>query len=507
MKTTLTRVGTILATMTLFVQCQKDLEGTEVLSQQPQESLQAVDSNTDYPRLENPYSVTNMKKALESLKSKTSKGPDNAYAAVNIKPTHLYVKFIPRNEAELSAVKRDTLIELYEHPLDVEDWVIQTYFTYDTASNRPPELWAAVKVGHRLPRGCPSQILERLYIPDEMKHNPRGKNTTVPHPFADELVEESFRLTGNPLNKTTVKAAKWTPAGTIKVHDDVLATYVGVEGVKVRARRWFTTHWGIANSIGDYVCNGQFKREANYSIDWEKYDFEIRDVFSNSTFYYAPDKIKGDWNLNISAGDQKFYATIFRAAFHYYHKNIQGLRRPPNNKFFTTQLKIMANNYYSASNGNHCPGCRFLGIGSAIKIYNPNRPSSAIYGTVIHEIAHASHWKMDGSGYRNSDLIVAESWARGVQWELTRMVYNNYPGGLVVRPNYTQVVVDMIDFPSDSNNGSENLLQDNVEGYSIRQIEDALINQTSWENWKNNIKSKFHNETKDNLDALFNHWN
>ena len=135
------------------------------------------------------------------------------------------------------------------------------------------------------------------------------------------------------------------------------------------------------------------------------------------------------------------------------------------------------------------------------------RPSSDIYGTVIHEIAHASHWKMDGSGYRNSDLIVAESWARGVQWELTRMVYNNYPGGPTIRPNYTQVVVDMIDFPTDNNYGSENLSQDNVQGYSIRQIEDALINQTIWDGWKNNIINKFHNATENNLDALFNYWN
>ena len=52
-----------------------------------------------------------------------------------------------------------------------------------------------------------------------------------------------------------------------------------------------------------------------------------------------------------------------------------------------------------------------------------------------------------------------------------------------------------------NNNGT-----DNVEGYTIRQIEDALNGQTTWAGWRNNIKSKFVNSSEGNLEALFNHW-
>ena len=48
---------------------------------------------------------------------------------------------------------------------------------------------------------------------------------------------------------------------------------------------------------------------------------------------------------------------------------------------------------------------------------------------------------------------------------------------------------------------------DRVSGYTIRQIEDALVGQKSWNNWKNNIKNRYNNETKDNLDAAFSYWN
>jgi hypothetical protein len=228
-----------------------------------------------------------------------------------------------------------------------------------------------------------------------------------------------------------------------------------------------------------------------------------------SSAKYSGPKRKGDWNLSIKGGTQEFYATIFRAAHHYYYKNIKGLRRPPQNSFWKTQLKIRAyNENNNDANGNHAAWRRFLGLGSAIKIYNPQNDSKDIYATVIHELAHASHWNMDRSDFNDTESKVKESWARGVQWELTRMVYTGYKGGSTIRPRYTQVVVDMIDKPAnfDQNEGSERLSEDNVEDYTIRQIEDALKGQKNWNAWKNNIKNKYNNETENNLDALFNYW-
>ncbi|MCF6213548.1 MAG: hypothetical protein L3J45_05935 [Flavobacteriaceae bacterium] len=303
---------------------------------------------------------------------------------------------------------------------------------------------------------------------------------------------------------------KWRPAGTIKVWDDIVNNYVGVEGVEVRARRWFTTHRGIANASGSYSCDGRFRRAANYSIDWERYNFAIQDHWLNGATYNGH-KRRGNWDLNLKDDKQEYYATIFRAAHHYYYKDIKGLRRPPQNSFWKTQLKIKARLQNGSNNdgslGVHVAFWRAFGLYSPIGIYTYGRNSMEIYATVIHELTHATHWETDKSDFRNTDDKVAESWARGVQWELTRMVYPNYRGGATVLPKYTQVVVDMIDTPSDSNNGSEKLSEDNVQGYTIRQLEDALVHQKTWNDWKNNIKNRYNNATENNLDALFNYWN
>ena len=101
-------------------------------------------------------------------------------------------------------------------------------------------------------------------------------------------------LDENSLGKSSVtskiSASEWRPARTIKVWDDVLNIYIGVEGVKVRARRWFTTHTGIANADGYYSCDGRFRRDANYSIDWERYEFAIQDGWLNGATYNGPKK-------------------------------------------------------------------------------------------------------------------------------------------------------------------------------------------------------------------------
>lgn len=64
-------------------------------------------------QLENPYSIENMQKAMENMESQLK-------SAIKVKTTHYYVRFRPKSEQELEILKRDSTIDIYDYPLDVE---------------------------------------------------------------------------------------------------------------------------------------------------------------------------------------------------------------------------------------------------------------------------------------------------------------------------------------------------------------------------------------------------
>ena len=220
-------------------------------------------------------------------------------------------------------------------------------------------------------------------------------------------------------------------------------------------------------------------------------------------------KNKDPWNLDFTDYD-KFCAEIFRAAFHYYYKDIQGLHRPPLNSFWNTQMKIGAYNYVGSSSALPVRG---MILGEFINIYNPQYSSTETYATTVHELGHMVHWLFAnnflrpwGSSYDFYQPKFCESWARGVQWALTKMEYPNYLGGSVIMPDYTNIIIDMIDENYETANNGYSDSRDLVRGYTIKQIQDALFGASNANQWKNNLKNNNENDTEQNLDALFSAW-
>jgi hypothetical protein len=40
----------------------------------------------------------------------------------------------------------------------------------------------------------------------------------------------------------------------------------------------------------------------------------------------------------------------------------------------------------------------------------------------------------------------------------------------------------------------------------MKELEDALNEQKTWSNWRDNIKNKYNNRTESKIDELFSHW-
>ena len=117
-------------------------------------------------QLENPYSVENMQRALKELNNSGLKSASIEEAT--IQPTHLYIKFIPKNDDELDVLKSDSTLCLYDYPLDYEiEEGGDYYHDPEVPEEQPTYQYAAVEVGQKLPESVEYTVLSELYILEE----------------------------------------------------------------------------------------------------------------------------------------------------------------------------------------------------------------------------------------------------------------------------------------------------------------------------------------------------
>jgi hypothetical protein len=504
----------LLAGVTLITSCKKE----EILpvNKNPNSTAQQNDGMIILgEQLNDPYSIENMKKAYSNLRTRGD-APD-----INITPTHTYLRLLPKDETEWGILKSDTAIQIYDYPLNFEIQNIGTYY-HDPSLPDSSITWqyCVLPIDYAIPNIHHEKIYD-VFIPEETDST-RLKSGINLNEFYADLELESVKLSGNlPEGGTrTEKASKWTPKGKIRVYDDYLG-WVPVVGANVHAR-WFTrVESNLTDGSGNFTMP-QFRYEVNYAIKWDRRDFDIREGNWGQAWYNGP-KQKGDWNLDIGQGGMNWvYAHIHRGAYTYYYANNFGVKSPPlDGKVFKQKIHIGAMN---KSGTSHYYDFNKFWLSPQIKVYAKTTNGSwltgiNLFGTSVHELAHASHWEI-GYSYGQyvvdaifSEPFLPESWAQGVEAYITSKIYGDSPkyewdqdkylSSILGNGGYTPIVWDLMD---DYNQKiEENVLcpVDNVKGYTLNQLESALYTNYTWKNWKNAIKSNFDNPTENKLDELF----
>ena len=424
-------------------------------------------------KLENPYTVENMQQANENL---TFNGKSNGSA--NIRTTHLYLKFKPQNEEELDLIKNDTTLEWYDYPLDYE-MVSSGLFYHDpeVPDDKPTYQYVAVEIDKDLPNVA-YEVLAELYLPEEDKELTNDKN--LANTFSYALEKEVLQITNNYLepeqgaNNAKTSSSSWNPAGRVRVWDDVIGTHttiirtfdhweyydcngggeesiqmqkiilppdkqckraiyrydtsdplpgsnIALQGVKVRARSWFKTKTTLTDANGNFYISS-FNNSVNYSIKWERNDYDIRDGLFVQAYFTGPKK-KGNWNVDLVSGKALRHATIHRAAHRYFYQNIGGLLSPT----LSGRLKLS----YLDKSGTSINWGNIIILLPNIRIYG-KEPSSErilntneIFSTTIHEITHTTHIDLVGLvDFGLSGELVRESWADAVEWHISKLEYN-----------------------------------------------------------------------------------
>lgn len=514
------KVGIIILTaMVYFTGCKKE-ESVIVKQDATNTSEQSKGEKVVLgKKLENPYTVANMKRAYAELKREyAEKEGGDSLEEINIYTTNLYVRFLPNDIDEYNILAFDTTLEIFNFPLDYELKEGGTYY-HDPALAENQITWqyCAPKAECELPE-IEIEIIEELYLPQEdtilINVEKSGKN------IADLLEMKALQITANlsdeQYKKFFEKGSKWHPSGNIQFYDDSpgVNTNRPLVGAKARVFSWFHSATALTDAYGNFYISETFRDHVNYSIKWERADYDLRDERWGQAYYNGPRRDEQSWNLVINYGLSRAYAAIHSAAHHYFYQNIDGLRRPPRENEQIGRITIGVFDWNNAGGNNDAIGGDHLAFKRfttfpEIRIFRINKPIHYIYGVTIHELAHASHWQMSRDDFRKTDTKVQESWARGVQWYLTKMKYKHYWGGGTQLPEYTQVVVDMLDDASnqDLTWGKKILDGDKVSGYKISEIEGALKGQHNWNSWRDNIKNKIDNGTEENLFDLFTLWN
>jgi len=321
--------------------------------------------------------------------------------------------------------------------------------------------------------------------------------------------------------------------------------YVPLEGAQVLMRQWFTIRQGITDANGNF-STGSVRGKARYIIQWERYHYSIR----NGSLFQAETrgpKTDQSWNHSIKGGDDEYHGMIHTAAHTYYYGDRFGLTSPPkvSGFFGAGQMKIAAREIDGGSTGSsysHLRSELTFGLSAQIHIKAWNRSSDRVYGTTIHELAHAAHSVVDRGSYDNlvrdaytfpiqSDAVdnnkrLLETWASTVEIMFAVERYKNkfgqanYEYGnsdgynlknrqrqtINYNIHYTSAGWDMIDNINQRNLYGNSYPIDRVSGYTINQLENALNGAKTWWQWRDNIKNMYYNSSEPYLDELFNNW-
>lgn len=207
-------------------------------------------------RLPDPYSVENMTKALNAVY------PAGA-GRTTLEPTDFYVRFLPRDEAQLKLLT-DAGVQLLDHPLDYRilregDW----YHDPSVPEGNITWQYGVVPVSFEFPQSVRYERLDDCYLAE---HDPATRADGVDWA---EVEREAFRLTGNGdmLAPATREGENCIPEGRITIMDpDFSPDPVGVKGVTVCCNSFVKIATAYTDEDGHYRMSKSFNSDVRYRL-------------------------------------------------------------------------------------------------------------------------------------------------------------------------------------------------------------------------------------------------
>lgn len=383
-------------------------------------------------QLQDPYSVVNMSKALQSVV------PAGA-GRTTIDPTDYYVRFLPKDEEQMNSLLSAGL-ELIDHPLDYRilkdgDW----YHDPSVPEGQITWQYAVVPLGFEFPKGIRYERLDECFIAE---HNPSTKADGIDW---DAVEMEAYRLTGNMdlYTKAGSETESARPSGRIAIMDPGFDEEpVGVKGVKVCCNAFVKFSTCYTDEEGYYKMSRTFNTAVRYRLVFQN----VKGFSQGMNLILIPASTSGlgkhepsGLNVLIDAGSERKLLTrcaVNNAGYDYMEAVAEfpeSLPAPPkdfriwNLQIWNGELPLMM--HHGALIETYEPLVQALGNYTPIvKLLPPDvvlgvkgaETYSDIYAHAMHAFAHGGHFSLAGK----------EWWAHYAQFALKSLVssasHDNY---------------------------------------------------------------------------------
>ena len=366
-------------------------------------------------QLEDPYSVENMSAALASVY------PTKAGRVV-LPATHLYVRFLPEDEAQYALLERRLGQTMLDHPVDYE--IVREgdyYHDPEIPEDRITWQYGVVPKDFSFPAGIRYEVLDSCHIPEE-ETGTKGEDGVD---WA-AVEREAYRLTGNdglldPAAGTKAGESSGRPAGRITILDDAPGRVPeGVRGVRVSCNSFVKFAHTYTDAEGHYQMDRSFASRPRYRL-----------VFRNSAGFgiglnllLTPasmstlgkqDATGLDYEVTRDS-DRRLFSrcAVNNAGYDYYKRcaaESPALKTPPSNLRIWLFQRLNASSTMMLQQGVLVDESRLAKLMgeyfALVKVFLPDvtlglkgrDTYASIYAEALHEFAHASHFMLAGRDY------------------------------------------------------------------------------------------------------------
>ena len=359
-------------------------------------------------KLDDPYTVANMAEAL------TKTYPTKA-GRVSLQATDLYVRFLPRDDAEMDILKGLGLY-LMDHPMDYRI-VREGDYYQDPEVGEEAITWqySVVPYDFSFPAGIKYEVLDECYIADNDATKADDINWL-------EVEKEAFRLTGNEDLWAPPTKAAYVPSGRITIEDPGFSggKPFGVAGVQVVANIFVKFATCYTSRDGYYTMPKSFSGKPRYRLVFQNekgfsigFNFIIVPASVSTLGLGGPEGI--DYNVTAS-GDEALFrrCAVNNAAYDFYTRCTETdleIAPPPGDLRIWIFPGLSASSapmlHHGAFMDNYLLQ-KYLGVWlGLIQIFLPditigtsgqlNYP--AIFSAVSHELSHSSHFAKVGNDF------------------------------------------------------------------------------------------------------------